>query len=61
MTEEDSKALLGEMQAIKKLLILQLLYSGYKQKHVAGALGISESTLSRMLPKGLAKDASKGN
>jgi predicted transcriptional regulator len=61
MTAEDSKALLEEMQAIKKLLILQLLSHGYKQKHVAGALGVSEATLSRMLPKGLPKDASKAN
>ncbi len=56
MTNTDTQALVEEMQAVKNLLILQLLAMGYKQKHVAGALGISEATLSRMLPKGLTKD-----
>lgn len=45
------EALLQEMQAIKKLLMLQLLAAGYKQKHIATTLGISDATLSRMLPK----------
>lgn len=56
MTDADAKALVGEMEAVKKLLMLQLLAFGYKQKHIAAALGVSEATLSRMLPKGLSKD-----
>ena len=44
------------MQSVKKLMMLQLLAVGYKQKQIAAALGISEATLSRMLPKGIAKD-----
>jgi len=59
MTNGDSKALIEEMQAVKKLLMLQLLAMGYKQKHIASALGVSEATLSRMLPKGLSKDTPK--
>lgn len=59
MTEVDAKALLGEMQAVKKLLMLQLLAVGYRQKQIAATLGVSEATLSRMLPKGLSKDLSK--
>ncbi len=55
MNDDNSNALVEEMQAIKKLLMLQLLAVGYKQKHLAGALGVSEATLSRMLPKGLPK------
>lgn len=59
MSNEDAKALIEEMQGVKKLLMLQLLAMGYKQKHIASALGVSEATLSRMLPKGIFKDVPK--
>lgn len=59
MTDADAKALIGEMEAVKKLLMLQLLAMGYRQKHIASALGVSEATLSRMLPKGISKDVPK--
>ena len=59
MANTDTKALVDEIQAVKKLLILQLLAMGYKQRHIASVLGISEATLSRMLPKGIAKDIPK--
>ena len=59
MIEGDAKALIEEMQAVKKLLMLQLLAMGYKQKHIAAALGVSPATLSRMLPKGFSKDLPK--
>lgn len=51
-------ALVQEMQAIKKLLMLQTLAMGYQQNHLAAALGVSEATLSRMLPKGMPKISS---
>jgi DNA-binding transcriptional regulator LsrR (DeoR family) len=53
MTEKDAKALIEEMQAVKKLLVLQLLGVGFKQRQIASMLGISEASMSRMLPKGL--------
>ena len=56
VTEGGNSALLEEMQAVKKLAVLQLLAVGYRQKQVALTLGVSEATLSRMLPKGLSKD-----
>lgn len=56
MTEDNAEALLQEMQDIKKLLMLQSLVMGCKQKHLAAVLGVSEATLSRMLPKGLSKE-----
>ncbi len=59
MTDHNAKALVEEMQAVKKLLILQLLAMGYKQKQIASALGISDATFSRMLPKGFSKDLPK--
>lgn len=59
MNDADAKTLIEEIQGVKKLLMLQLLAMGYRQKHVAAALGVSEATLSRMLPKGITKNVRK--
>lgn len=59
MIEGSAEALVEEVKVVKKLLVLQLLAMGYKQKHIAAALGVSEATLSRMLPKGISKDLPK--
>lgn len=48
------------MRALKMLMILQLLRQGVKQSQVAAMLGVSEPTMSRMLPKGIAKGVLKG-
>ena len=53
---DDLKTLLQEMQWVRKLLMLQTLAAGYKQKLLAAALGVSNATMSRMMPKGLAKE-----
>jgi DNA-binding Xre family transcriptional regulator len=37
-------------------MMLQVMAMEYKQKQLAAALGVSEATLSRMMPKGFAKD-----
>ena len=58
MAEESSESL-KEIKAVKMLLILQAMALGCQQKHVAAALGVSEATLSRMLPKGLGKEMAK--
>ncbi len=55
MTESLAK----DMHSIKLLLILQALALGCQQKHIAAALGVSDATLSRMFPKGFAKDMAK--
>jgi DNA-binding NarL/FixJ family response regulator len=60
MGDADIKELLQEMQWVRKLLMLQALAAGYKQKHLAAALGVSEATVSRMMPKGFAKEAAGG-
>jgi DNA-binding NarL/FixJ family response regulator len=52
-SEDDLKTLVQETQWVRKLLTLQALAAGYKQKHIAAALGVSEATMSRMMPKGL--------
>ena len=43
-----------ELAAIKQLLIVSLIRDGVKQKHIAAALGVHESQISRSLPKGFA-------
>jgi predicted transcriptional regulator len=52
---ESVQELLDEMRSVKMLLILQLLSTGVKQKQVAMMLNVSEATMSRLIPKGLAK------
>lgn len=61
MDNEDNKLLLltSEIQSVKNLLILQALALGCQQKHIAAVLGVSEPTLSRMFPKGFAKEMAK--
>ena len=59
MTNDNTNSLIQEMQSIKMLLILQSMASGCQQKHVAATLGVSEATLSRMLPKGFSKEMAK--
>jgi hypothetical protein len=49
---DDFKTLVQEIQWVRKLLTLQALAVGYKQKHIAATLGVSEATMSRMMPKG---------
>lgn len=58
---KDKDDLLEEMRAVKRLLILQLLRQGVKQGQIAAMLGVSEATMSRMLPKGLSKNMAKGS
>ena len=60
MNEEQAENLIAEIQAVKKLMMLQLLAAGYKQEQLAAVLEVSEATLSRMLPKGITKDLPRG-
>ena len=57
MTDQDAKTLIKEIRDVKMLLILQMLNAGIRQKQLATALGVSEATMSRMLPKGIGKGA----
>lgn len=50
---------LGELTAIKQLLIIALLRDGVMQSHIASALGVSEATISQAFPKGLIKTLKK--
>lgn len=57
--ETNKDEFLEELRAIKMMLILNALAQGCQQKHVAAALGVSDATLSRMFPKGFAKEIAK--
>lgn len=57
---KEADDLLSEMRSLKMLLILQLLRQGVRQGQIASVLGISDATMSRMLPKGIAKNVTKG-
>lgn len=57
--ETNGTEVLEELRAIKMMLILNALVQGCQQRHVAAALGVSDATLSRMFPKGFAKEIAK--
>jgi DNA-binding transcriptional regulator LsrR (DeoR family) len=51
MAKETPDPLLKEMQDIKMLMILQLISAGTKQGDISQMLGVSDATISRMIPK----------
>lgn len=51
MPASDDK-LLAELEALKKLMVLDLLGKGYSQTQIALTLGIGQASVSRMFPKG---------
>jgi hypothetical protein len=59
MDKAAGNSLADELRSVKMLLILQALATGCQQKHIAAALDVSEATLSRMFPKGFAKEIAK--
>ena len=59
MAAETDSSLAADLRDVKMLLVLQALASGCQQKHIAAALDVSEATLSRMLPRGFAKEIAK--
>lgn len=52
---------LAELGDIKRLLVLALLRSGATQKEVAAALGVGQSTVSKMFPGGLPKPSRRAS
>jgi len=55
-SQDDAQSMeLAELVDIKRLLVLALLRSGVTQNEVASALGVGQSTVSKMFPGGLPK------
>jgi predicted transcriptional regulator len=59
MTEEQADKMLKELEMLRKLRLLELFDKGYSQAQLAEALGISQPTISRMLPKRMGKKGQK--
>jgi DNA-binding transcriptional regulator LsrR (DeoR family) len=51
MAKEKVDPILKELQDIKMLMILQLISADAKQGDIAQMLGVSDATVSRMIPK----------
>lgn len=52
MTSDQADKIISELDALKKLMVLQLLDKGYSQNQIALTLGVGQATVSRMFPSG---------
>lgn len=55
MTEEQGDQILKELEMMRKLKLAEMLEKGYSQSQLAQILGVSQPTISRMVPKISAK------
>ena len=55
MTDEQAKQICKELEILRKLKMIELLDKGYSQAQLAQVLGVSQPTISRMVPKVTAK------
>ena len=46
-------SIVGELEALKKLMILDLLGKGYSQTQIALTIGVGQASISWMFPKGV--------
>ena len=51
MTDEQANAILKELEMLRKLKMVELFDKGYSQAQLAQVLGVSQPTISRMVPK----------
>jgi predicted transcriptional regulator len=51
MNNEQATAILKELEMLRKLKLLELLDKGYSQGQLAQVLGVSQPTISRMVPR----------
>jgi predicted transcriptional regulator len=51
MTDEQADKILKELEILRKLRILELFDKGYSQSQLAQVLGVSQPTISRMVPR----------
>lgn len=55
MTDEQAKKILSELETLRKLKIFDLLSAGHSQSQIAKAIGVSQPTISRMMPSGIGR------
>jgi predicted transcriptional regulator len=51
MTDDQAQQIIKELETLRKLKILELFDKGYSQAQLAQVLGVSQPTISRMVPK----------
>jgi predicted transcriptional regulator len=51
MTNEQADQILKELEMLRKLKLAEMLERGYSQGQLAQLLGVSQPTISRMVPK----------
>jgi predicted transcriptional regulator len=51
MTEDQASAILKELEMLRKLKMIEFFDRGYSQAQLAQVLGVSQPTISRMVPK----------
>ena len=51
MTNEQADEILKELEMLRKLKMIELFDKGYSQAQLAQALGVSQPTISRMMPR----------
>jgi predicted transcriptional regulator len=51
MNEEQGVEILKELEMLRKMKMLELMDKGYSQAQLAQLLGVSQPTISRMIPK----------
>jgi predicted transcriptional regulator len=51
MTNEQADIIIKELEMLRKLKIMELFDKGYSQAQLAQVLGVSQPTISRMVPK----------
>jgi predicted transcriptional regulator len=58
ITEEQADLILKELEMLRKLKMFELFDKGYSQSQIAQVLGVSQPTISRMIPKVTTKKGS---
>ncbi len=51
MTNEQADQILKELEMMRKLKMIEMFDKGYSQAQLAQVLGVSQPTISRMVPK----------
>lgn len=57
ITEDQAAAILKELEMLRKLKLLEFMDKGYSQGQLAKVLGVSQPTISRMVPNVTSKKA----
>ncbi|OKO69199.1 helix-turn-helix domain-containing protein [Bradyrhizobium sp. NAS96.2] len=57
ITEDQAATILKELEMLRKLKLLEFMDKGYSQGQLAKVLGVSQPTISRMVPNVTSKKA----